>query len=149
MVGGYLGGMVVGSYVTESEPNISWCPISLDDVMQIRYGKILELCEILVATSECITLLNYMEEIYRSDFWSSAFFWFRVCVLVICDKYFSILRLDLIDSQNFITVFLLFVHMWYLLKTVTVVFITIYVMFVIVVSRMSLISSWGLMRVRK
>ena len=64
-----------------------------------------------------------------------------MCVLVICDKYFSILRLDLIDSQNFITVFLLFVHMWYLLKTVTVVFITIYVMFVIVVSRMSVISS--------
>ena len=86
---------------------------------------------------------------YRSDFWSSAFFWFCVCVLVICDKDFSILRLDLIHSQNVITVFVLFVHMWYLLKNVTVVFITIYVMFVIVVSRMSVISSWGLMSVRK
>ena len=64
-----------------------------------------------------------------------------MCVLVICDKDFSILRLDLIHSQNVITVFVLFVHMCYLLKNVTVVFITIYVMFVIVVSRMSVISS--------
>ena len=64
-----------------------------------------------------------------------------MCVLVICDKDFSILRLDLIHSQNVITVFVLFFHMWYLLKNVTVVFITIYVMFVIVVSRMSVISS--------
>ena len=68
-------------------------------------------------------------------------------VFVISANALSILGVDFIHSQNVITVFALFVHRWYLLKTV--VLVTMYVAVVINVDRMSELSSYGLMRVRK
>ena len=43
----------------------------------------------------------------------------------------------MIHSQNIITAFAIFVHMWYLLNTVAVIFVTTYVIVVIVAARMS------------
>ena len=47
----------------------------------------------------------------------------------------------MIHSQNFITVFALYVHMWYLLKTLSVVLVTSYVTLVMVVARIIAVNS--------
>ena len=61
------------------------------------------------------------------------------CVFSICANAFSILRMDLIHSQNVITAFELFVHRWYLLKTV--ILFAMYVTVVMVADRMSAVIS--------
>ena len=47
----------------------------------------------------------------------------------------------MIHHQNFVTAFALFVHRWYLLKTVAVFLVATYVTVVMVVSRMSMVRS--------
>ena len=49
--------------------------------------------------------------------------------------------MDFIHSQNVITEFELFVHRWYLLENVAVVFVKTYMTVVIVTARMSAVMS--------
>ena len=55
----------------------------------------------------------------------------------------------MIRYQKFITVSALFVHRWYLLRTVAIVLVTTYVAVVMVAVRMSMVRSWWLMSIRK
>ena len=71
------------------------------------------------------------------------------CLFVICANDLSIFKMNLIRSQNFITVFAIFSHMWYLLKTIVVVVVTMYMTVVMVEARLISVSSWGLMMFRK
>ena len=58
------------------------------------------------------------------------------CLFVICANDLSIFKMNLIRSQNFITVFAIFSHMWYLLKTIVVVVVTMYMTVVMVEARL-------------
>ena len=62
-------------------------------------------------------------------------------VFVIYANAFSILRMDYINSQNVITEFALFTHRWYLLNTVTVILVTMYVTVAMVAARTSVVRS--------
>ena len=62
-------------------------------------------------------------------------------VFVICANNLLIFWINLIHSQRVITVFELFVNIWYLLKIATVVFVPTYVTVVMVAARTSAVKS--------
>ena len=95
----------------------------------------------MVATCEFFTLLTRMQDLLQ-EFLNIFCLIFRFGhIFVICSNDLLILRMDLINYQNVITVFGLFVQSWYLLNTVAVFFVTTYLTAVMIAARKSVVIS--------